>query len=307
MNIHTLRSVLIDKPFGHTSQHHQTVPSTMPLARALAEGPGDPSVVSGTLVLADEQTAGRGRLDRRWVTPPGRALLVSIVVAGRHLPDRPAQLPLIAGLAVLDALRTIVTPDRCAVYENSPSEPTAPTHLAGVKNVDLRLKWPNDLVAFWPDDPKKPPAKIAGLLAESSLGHQGIRYAVLGIGVNVNQRADELPPPRPGGLLPASLYTLFGHEFDREELLIALCDSLTHLLARADRPNAAEIHARWQAKLVNIGRMVIVNSGERGDGRWRGRVVGTDLDGRLLVEDVAGQVVMVEAGDVSVEWYPVVK
>lgn len=276
MDIHKVRSALQGQPFGHTIDYHPSVPSTMPIARALAESATNAAYVSGAVVLADEQTAGRGRLDRRWETPPGRALLTSVVVAGSHLPERPAQLPMIAGLAVLDAVtQTVSLP-------------------AVTQAVSLRLKWPNDLVALRPDGP----VKVAGLIAESSLDSRGIRYAVLGIGVNVNQRADELPAPRSGGLPPASLYTLFGHDFAREGLLIALCQSLSELLAAPNRPTAEEIHARWQAALINLGRSVVVH--ER-DEKWAGQVAGTDIDGALLVEDETGRRVPVDAGDVSLE------
>lgn len=276
MDIHTLRSALHNQPFGHTIDYYPSVLSTMPLARSLAEEAPAPAQVSGAVVVADEQTAGRGRLDRRWETPPGRALLVSVVVAGTHLPERPAQLPMIAGLAVLNAVTQAV------------SLPFT------TQTVSFQLKWPNDLIALLPDGP----VKVAGLIAESSLDSRGIRYAVLGIGVNVNQRADELPAPRSGGLPPASLHTLFGHEFDREGLLIALCRALSALLAGPNRPSAQEIHTRWQDALINVGRAVIVHDR---DGEWAGQVVGTDIDGALLVEDETGRRVPVEAGDVSLE------
>lgn len=276
MDIYKIRSALYNQPFGHTIDYYPSVLSTMPLARSLAEEAPAPAQISGAVVVADEQTAGRGRLDRRWETPPGRALLVSVVVAGTHLPERPAQLPMIAGLAVLDAATQIVS--------LSPA----------TEAVRLRIKWPNDLVAVLLTGP----AKVSGMLAESSLDSRGIRYAVLGIGVNVNQRADELPSPRPGGLSPASLYTLLNREFAREELLIALCRSLSALLAEPNRPSAREIHARWQAALINVGRAVVVHDR---DGEWAGQVVGTDMDGALLVEDETGRRVPVEAGDVSLE------
>lgn len=299
MDIHTLRSTLHNLPFGHTIDYHPSVPSTMPLARAMAEAATEQSRVSGAVVVADEQTEGRGRLARRWETPPGRALLVSIVVAGAHLPERPAQLPMIAGLAVLDAVRQAVL-----LFAATQS----PRHFTNATTVDqyascappesagdfFRLKWPNDLVAVLPDGP----VKVAGLLAESRLDSQGIRYAVLGIGVNVNQRADELPAPRSGGLPPASLYTLFGHKFEREALLIALCQSLSVLLAGPNRPTAEEVHARWQAALINLGRAVVVHDR---NGDWSGQTVGADLNGALLVEDETGRRVPVEAGDVSIE------
>lgn len=271
MDLQTVRAGLAGWPFGHPLHYYPTLPSTMPVARGLAAAAPDPAPISGALVVADEQTAGRGRLDRRWETPPGRALLLSVVVAGPHLPDRPAQLPMIAGLAVLEAAAQVV----------------------GSAGVRLGLKWPNDLVALLPTGP----VKIAGLLAESSLDSQGIRFAVLGIGVNVNQRAAELPAPRSGGLPPASLYTLLGQEQSREALLVGLCRSLSGLLAGPDRPTAEQIHARWQAELVNLGRAVVVHGG---GGAWTGRAVGADLDGSLLVEESAGRRVAVAAGDVSV-------
>jgi len=276
MDIHTLRLALHGQPFGHTIHYHLSVPSTMPIARALAENALEPSHLSGTVVVADEQTAGRGRLDRRWETPPGRALLVSFIVAGPHLPERPAQLPMIAGLAVLGAVRAI-----------------CPTEDAGDS---IWLKWSNDLVALRPDGP----VKMAGMLVESSLDSRGIRYAVLGIGINVNQQANEFPAPRPGGLPPASLHTLFGHEFAREALLLALCRSLSGLLSGPNRPSAKEIHTRWQGALINVGRMVTIHDSGTAGTQWQGRVVGTDMDGALLVEDATGQWVSVAVGDVSV-------
>lgn len=299
MDIHTLRSTLHQQPFGHTIDYYPSVPSTMPLARALAEEAPALAQISGAVVVADEQTAGRGRLERRWETPPGRALLVSVVVAGSHLPERPAQLPMIAGLAVLDAVMQAVS---------LPVTTQSPRHFTNTATVDrhascappksagdfFRLKWPNDLIALLPTGP----VKVAGLLAESSLDSQGIRYAVLGIGINVNQRADELPAPRSGGLPPVSLHTLFGHDFAREKLLIALCRALSALLAGPGRPSAAEIHARWQAALINVGRAVMVHDRT---GNWQGQVVGTDIDGALLVEDETRRRVPVEVGDVSLE------
>lgn len=271
MDLQTVRAGLAGRPFGHPIHYYPTLPSTMPVARALAAAAADPAHISGALVVADEQTAGRGRLDRRWETPPGRALLLSAVVAGPHLPERPTQLPMIAGLAVREAAAQAV----------------------GGAGVRLGLKWPNDLVALLPTGP----VKIAGLLAESSLDSRGIRFAILGIGVNVNQRAGELPAPRPGGLPPASLYTLLGREESREALLVGLCHSLSRLLAGPNRPTPGEIHTRWQAELLNLGRAVVVHSSA---GAWAGRAVGADLDGSLLVEDDAGRQVAVAAGDVSV-------
>ncbi|MCL4833098.1 MAG: biotin--[acetyl-CoA-carboxylase] ligase [Caldilineaceae bacterium] len=286
MDIHKVHLALADQPFGHTIDYHPSVPSTMPIARALAEKAADPARISGAVVIADEQSAGRGRLDRRWETPPGRALLVSVVVAGLHLPDRPAQLPMIAGLAVLDAVTQAVS---------LPSPPPPVTQADS-----LRLKWPNDLIALLPTGP----VKIAGLLVESSLDSQGVRYAVLGIGLNVNQRANELPAPRAGGAPAASLYTLFQREFSREHLLLSLCRSLNRLLSPPNRPGSRDIHTRWQAQLINLGCPVQVRTLESAAPFLQGRVEGSDLDGALLIRDGTGKRHTVTAGDVTVVFHP---
>jgi BirA family biotin operon repressor/biotin-[acetyl-CoA-carboxylase] ligase len=136
---------------GHPHVHHRLTDSTNERARELAIA-GAPH---GTLVTADEQSAGRGRQGRAWVAPPGRALLMSLVV--RDLREEHALLPLSAAVAV------------CEACEAS----------AGV---ECAIKWPNDV---WIAG-----RKVAGILVEGR-PHEG--WAVLGIGLNVATEADEFP------------------------------------------------------------------------------------------------------------------
>lgn len=254
-------------------QVHRRVASTMPLAHALVTEAGDPSQVAGALILAEEQTAGRGRLDRRWQAPPGTAILASLVVAGPLLPSEPAQLPMIAGLAVLRAL-----------------EATLP-ELAG----QVALKWPNDVLL----GPEPGTArKVAGLLVESAFQEGRMAYAVLGMGINVHQEASQLPAPRPGGLPPTSLSAFTGRAVDRSELLLALCQALSHLLEPPDRPEPAAIHEEWQARLIHLGRRIRWQPSP-GEAPVTGRVVATTLDGGLVLEMEGGQRQVVQAGDVS--------
>ena len=114
----------------------------------------DTSLPEGALVVADHQTAGRGRLGRRWEAPPGKALLFSILL--RPPPERNVpQLSLVAGVAVADALERTL-------------------------GLSVQLKWPNDVMLRR--------RKVAGCLAEVRDG-----VVVLGIGLNVNQTREELP------------------------------------------------------------------------------------------------------------------
>jgi BirA family transcriptional regulator, biotin operon repressor / biotin---[acetyl-CoA-carboxylase] ligase len=136
---------------GSPRVHHRTTDSTNERAKELALA----GASHGTIVTADEQTAGRGRQGRRWLAPPGKALLMSLVL--RHLGGAQAHLPLAAALGV------------CAACELS-----APVHCS--------IKWPNDV---WVDG-----RKVAGILVE---GRPQDGWAVLGIGLNVATAEDEFP------------------------------------------------------------------------------------------------------------------
>ncbi len=137
---------------GSPRVHHRQTDSTNARARELASA----GARHGTLVTAGEQTAGRGRQGRSWETPPGRALLMSLVL--RHLGAARELLPLAAAVAVCEACEA-VAPVRC------------------------RVKWPNDV---WIDE-----RKVAGILIE---GRPAEGWAVLGIGLNVNTDRPEFPP-----------------------------------------------------------------------------------------------------------------
>ncbi len=268
-----LETRLPGRVLGRIVQVHRRVASTMPLAHALVAEAGDPSQVAGALILAEEQTAGRGRLDRRWQAPPGTAILASLVVAGPLLPSEPAQLPMIAGLAVLRTL-----------------EATLPG-LAG----QVGLKWPND-VLLGPEPGKG--RKVAGLLVESAFQEGRMAYAVLGMGVNVNQAPFQLPEPRPGGVPPTSLKTFTGRAVNRLDLLVALCQALSQLLEPPDRPEPTAIHEEWQARLVHLGRSVQVRQPSQG-APVTGRGVATTLTGGLVLETEGGQRQVVHAGDAT--------
>src|SRR5205823_3197380 len=145
----------------------------------------DPDDPEGAVVVADEQTAGRGRQGRPWLAPPGAAILSSTLL--RPPPDRRLpELSLVAGVAVADAVEETL-------------------------GLSAQIKWPNDVLVN-----RK---KVAGILAEARGD-----AVVLGIGVNVNQRREELPPaPRTPA---ASLRTIDGVERTREPILARILERL---------------------------------------------------------------------------------
>lgn len=274
-----VRLALSSQIFGHDIKYVASTPTTMTLAHQWVQQAQDTGQSgAGFVVVTDEQTAGRGRLARQWAAPPGRALLTSIVVAPPLLPVEIAQLPMIAGIAVLDALRASVP----------------------VLARQFRLKWPNDVVILGDGAL----GKIAGMLIERVVTPVGFTYAVLGIGINVNQRPEELPTQRVNGLPPVSLYRLLHHDTAREEVLINLCLALGRLLNSTSRLSPEEIHRRWESALINVGQQVTVHHNAADDTPpWlTGTVVGTMRDGSLIVETANGMQHFIEAGDAEFFW-----
>ena len=206
-------------------------------ARALA---GEPP---GLVVVAEHQTAGRGRLDRAWVTPPRAALTFSAVLAPHGVPlERWPWLPLVTGLAVLDGVRRA-------------------TGLAAT------LKWPNDVLV---DD-----LKVAGILLQR-VERPGGPVAVVGVGLNVSSTREELPVPTATSLELAGAAAV-----DRTELLVAVLESLTgrYDAWRAERGKGPR--AAYVAACSTVGRAVRVEL--PGEGALEGRAIGVDPDGRLEV------------------------
>jgi BirA family biotin operon repressor/biotin-[acetyl-CoA-carboxylase] ligase len=243
------------------------------LARALG------GALEGVVLAAEEQSAGRGRMGRTWVSPPRAALTFSLLVRPAAVPPaRRGWLPLLAGVAVASAV-------------------------TAVTGVQTRLKWPNDVLAG--------PAKLGGILAEA-VGDA----VVVGVGLNVSTEPGELPPPGPGALAATSLRIAGSPAPDiagsaapdiagsaaleREPLLIAILAGFERWYqawCRADGdPERSGLRAGYTQLSGTIGRRVRAEL--PGGQVLSGPAVGVDLDGRLLVRVSSGAVVPVAAGDV---------
>jgi BirA family biotin operon repressor/biotin-[acetyl-CoA-carboxylase] ligase len=203
--------------------------------------------VARTLVVADHQTAGRGRLDREWETPPGTALTFSAVVDPR-LPDAHwPLLPLATAVAVAEGVR-----------RSTGLEPA--------------LKWPNDLLL---DD-----LKVAGILLERvpDPADPDRPLAVIGIGINVALAAEDLPVPT------ATSLAIAGSAVDRAAVFAAVLPALTEVLA-ALRADPAAVLERYRDACDTLGRDVVVALPD--GGTLTGTATGLDHNGRLLVGEQA--------------------
>lgn len=226
-----------------------------------------------SLLVAEHQTAGHGRAGRTWTTPPGAALTCTFVARPRSGPATYGWLPLLAGLGTVRALRAT----------------------AGVPAV---LKWPNDVLVEGGDavehlDGWGTARKVAGVLAQAV---PEVPAVAVGIGVNVDQRADELPVP-----WATSLALAGARAADRSSLLVALVSALDEVARRWSEHDGDAVAAGLLDEVASVcatvGRRVRVEL--PGGGAIAGTATGLAPDGALVVRGDDGSPHRVLAGDVT--------
>jgi len=226
---------------GAVIQSFETSTSTNDLAKMFAEKGAE----EGTVIMAEEQTGGRGTKGRSWESPRGKGLYASVVL-------RPKQkdislLPLMAGVACVDAIR-------------------------GATGLEVKLKWPNDIV--WG---KK---KLGGILSESGFLGEEVTYVVLGLGLNVSQRRNDFPEELRRSA--TSLRLALRAETDRAELERILWSALDRWYALFRQGKTEKIIKAYEAYfIIPIGNIVIV---EKEGGALSGAFLGVDPRGRLRLE-----------------------
>jgi len=212
-----------------------------------------------TVLVAEHQEAGRGRLSRTWVSPPGSGLTVSVLLRPAGVPpSRFGWLPLLAGLALLDTVR-------------------------GLADVPCGLKWPNDLL-LGPGS-----RKVAGILAEVA---DAGRAVVVGIGVNVASA-----PPDQAGATSLHAEGVAVERADLLVALLGrLAERETAWRAGRGDPDATRLRADYRAGCSSLGSEVRVEL--PGGAMYTGTAEDVDVDGRLLLLDAAGRRRAIAAGDV---------
>ncbi|MER7689872.1 biotin--[acetyl-CoA-carboxylase] ligase [Streptomyces sp. NPDC097610] len=223
----------------------------------------DEKADEGVVLVAEEQNAGRGRLDRQWTAPARSGLFFSVLLRPTGVPvERWGWLPLLTGVAVATAL-------------------------SRVAGVDTALKWPNDLLVTVGGEERK----TGGILAERA----GNDAVVVGIGINVTLREDELPVPGAGSLALAGATTT-----DRDTVLRAVLRSLEQWYGKwrdvGGDPAASGLQETYAAGCATLGR--VVRAELPGDTSITGEAVAVDGDGRLVLATEEGVQQPVGAGDI---------
>ena len=245
--------------FGQPVYHHASTSTTMRVAADLAQQ-GCPE---GTTVTADEQTAGRGRLGRSWVSQAGLGLYLSLVLRPPVRPHAAPILTLVAGVGVKEGLE-------------------------GLTGLHCDIRWPNDILVN--------ERKCCGILVEMEAEQQRVAHVIVGIGINLNHA--EFPPDL--GNTATSLRIETGKSWSREQVLDPVLRSLESCYDLYLHEGSEPVLEAFQAASSYArGRRVVIEGGpEDGSVPVRGVTAGVNEHGLLMLEDASGNVAPVVAGSV---------
>lgn len=233
--------------------------STQSIAIALAE-----KGKTNAVVIAEQQSGGRGRMKRKWLSPRG-GIWMSVVLKPAVPTATSTMLPFVAAIAVCEAIRES-------------------TGLAA------NLKWPNDVMVAG--------KKAAGILLDLSAEAETVNYAVIGIGINANVDASKLKIDREGRPAVTSLRDELGRDINRLQLVKILLEKLEHFYLMLERSGSPAIVAEWRKRSDMVGKKVTVL--QQGKSR-HGTAASINDDGSLVVRTADGDMNVV-SGDVLVSY-----
>jgi BirA family biotin operon repressor/biotin-[acetyl-CoA-carboxylase] ligase len=216
----------------------------------------------GTIVLADEQTAGRGQADKVWISPPHRNLYASVLLRPLITPAQAPVLSLLAAVALVDTLRQ--------------------------EGAGCGIKWPNDVLIQR--------RKVAGILTEMETHRDAVQFVVVGIGVNVNMTDEDMEDHLSSVAQPAtSLQVSLGREIAREEMLAVLMGNLEAWYQRFITQGETVLQAAWEARSLMHGRRIRARTP---GATWEGTAETIDRAGRLALRQDNGSLVMLTSAEV---------
>jgi len=251
-----IKAGLKTRIMGREVAYHKETTSTQEIAKALASQ----GVAEGTIVVAETQSGGRGRVGRQWSSPQG-GVYFSMILRPDMKPSEALRLPLVAGVAVAQAIK-----------RNTKLAP--------------KLKWPNDIMLQ--------DRKVGGILTEMSAEIDRLDWVIIGIGLNVNTSHESYPEEVQG--VATSLMELGGKIIPRVKLLQDILFEFESLYDDLVKSGFEPIRARWKALSNTIGANVVVSMPTE---KVTGTAVDIDLDGALILKKGDGSLEKILAGVVS--------
>ncbi|MGN1402458.1 MAG: biotin--[acetyl-CoA-carboxylase] ligase [Bacillus sp. (in: firmicutes)] len=253
----SIRLGLTTQIMGQSIHFSESTDSTQSIAKQLiARG-----INEGTVVVADEQTAGRGRMARQWISPKGSGIWMSLII----MPDIPLQqAPQLTLLTAVAAVR--------AIRVTTAAEP--------------EIKWPNDLLLNG--------RKLAGILTEMQAEADGIHSVIIGLGLNVNQKTADFPDELQN--IATSLYRETGQMYQREPIIAEFLKQFEELYGLYLQKGFLSIKALWESYASSIGNIITASTARE---QITGKALGINDDGVLLLEDQAGKIHHIYSADIS--------
>ncbi|RSD26519.1 biotin--[acetyl-CoA-carboxylase] ligase [Mesobacillus subterraneus] len=244
---------------GRNLHYHDSIESTQKLAYQLAYNHAE----EGTVVIAEEQTAGRGRMDRKWHSPKYTGIWMSLILRPKIPIPKAPQLTLITAVGVVQAIEEV----------------------AGLLP---EIKWPNDILING--------KKITGILTELQAEADRINSIIIGIGVNVNTKKEDFPEEI--GKIASSLAIESGQAVDREKLIRTILEKLEKLYLVYLEQGFFPIKLLWESYAVSIGKNITARTLT---GEIKGKAIGITEDGVLLIEDSEGKIHNIYSADIRIE------
>lgn len=248
---------LMTKRLGQNIHYEESVDSTQKIALQLSLD-GAPE---GTVVIAEEQTRGRGRMARAWFSPKYTGVWMSVILRPNLLPQKAPQLTLVTAVAVVQAIEELTS-------------------------IKPAIKWPNDILING--------KKITGILTEMQAESDRINSVIIGIGINANQELEAYPEEL--RTIATSLRIETGNRINRAELIRLVLSKLEQLYDMYLQEGFQPIKLLWESYAVSIGKMITARMVQ---GDLYGKALGITDDGVLMLEDEVGKVHFVYSADIE--------
>lgn len=253
----SLRSALRSNPLISKIYFFRTIGSTNDFAKKLASECSE----EGALIISEEQTRGRGRSERKWISPAGTGIWMSLILRPRMPPHSAPGITLIAAASVSAAIEMVT-------------------------GIRTSIKWPNDVNVNF--------RKTCGILTEAVTDPVGRHYAIVGIGINVNNREfpDEIKDTA------TSLRITSGRKISREKVLIRTLDEFARLYSEFSSTNSLSgIIDFYRERSATLGKRVRIIAKDK---EFSARAIDITENGELVVEKDNGEISRINSGEVSI-------
>ncbi|UTR08491.1 biotin--[acetyl-CoA-carboxylase] ligase [Alkalihalobacillus sp. LMS6] len=245
--------------FGKTVFAYDSVESTQPLAHQVATNKGD----EGTLIVANEQTQGRGRLGRKWLVGEGQTISMSLILRPTIPIAQTPQLTLVAAVAVVRAIEKVT-------------------------GIDCEIKWPNDLLVKG--------KKLVGILTEMAADPDQLHYVIVGMGINCQQSGADFHEDVKG--IATSIYQETGKTVHRATLIAEVMNEFEWLYRCYQEEGFRVIKPLWEARSISLHKKIHARTAKQ---VITGYASGLTDEGQLCITDLNGTTHLIHSGDIELD------